>query len=472
MRDRAERSLAVLSTVLLLSACSGASTVTQSSPSAIAGALTNGLIAYVADAGIGVLDPSTGKSSILAPLPEGGAFRTSGPVWGPSPDTSYPVIYFSVHDDRPAERRTSPGVVPYDWLFRVDPFTGVTQPLAASADFSSEGPLGMAANARFLAFTTGCCSDYEVDALDLTAKLGPLKVLSKPPDQAPFFIEGAKPGVDGLLIVRAFAGGGWYYLNPDAAVLNPFPLALGPDDGPVDISRDGKLAAVSPPDQGPVVYAMPQAAPAPATSGSPAQTVTPPPQSPASPPRHINSKLPHADDLAWSPDQTGLVFAVGGHLEVYDAKAADGASAQATYLDGANVSGVDWSDPMPDRTAAMIKAGTGPQAAVDRLLDETKLPPGADTPQGRPATKVYIWTYDASKPGASTSPVATVTDPTGSFLAANPPDVATVDFDHWSAVGTWPMLGGCWRYRVIVTGSVSPPVASTIALDPSAVCNA
>jgi hypothetical protein len=124
---------------------------------------------------------------------------------------------------------------------------------------------------------------------------------------------------------------------------------------------------------------------------------------------------------------------------------------------------------LPDKTAAMIKAGAGPQAAVDRLLDETKLPPGADTPQGRPATKVYLWAYDASKPGAATSPIATVTDPTQAFIAANPPDIATVDFDHWSAVGTWPMLGGCWRYRVIVSGSVAP-TASTIALDPSAVC--
>src|SRR5882762_1418069 len=109
---------------LLLAACSGSTAAPVHSPSPLTGGLTQGLIAYVADQGVGVLDPATGKSTIVAPLPGGGAFRVAGPVWGPAPGVTHPVLYFTIHDDRTAEGRTTSGVVPYDWIFRVDPFTG------------------------------------------------------------------------------------------------------------------------------------------------------------------------------------------------------------------------------------------------------------------------------------------------------------------------------------------------------------
>src|SRR5205823_13576699 len=102
-------------------------------------------------------------------------------------------LYFTGHDDRPAERRTTAGVVPYDWLFRVDPFAGTIEPIAASQDSQSNGPIGLVANAHYLALTVGCCTTYEVDALDLTQTAGPLKVLSKPPSQAAFFTEASCP---------------------------------------------------------------------------------------------------------------------------------------------------------------------------------------------------------------------------------------------------------------------------------------
>src|SRR6202011_2846216 len=202
---------------------------------------------------------------------------------GPAPGLTYPVLYFALHDDRPAERRTTTGVVPYDWLFRVDPFTGAIDPLAASADLQSEGPFGLAANSPYLALTLGCCTNYEVDALDLTRPPGPLKVASKPPAQAALFTEGAAPGPDGLVAVRVFGTGAWYFLNPDLGVLNPFPLALGPDDGPVAFSPDGTLIAVSLPDQGPVIESIklnpvtPSAPPAGATSTAGAPSPSKPP---------------------------------------------------------------------------------------------------------------------------------------------------------------------------------------------------
>jgi len=107
------RLLSVLA-ILLLAACSGTPVATSSpSPTQAGAGLPQGLIAYVTDKGVGVLDPATGKSTIVSPLPPG-AFNVAGPVWGPAPGTAHPVIYFTVHDSRPPERRTTSGVVPYN----------------------------------------------------------------------------------------------------------------------------------------------------------------------------------------------------------------------------------------------------------------------------------------------------------------------------------------------------------------------
>jgi hypothetical protein len=470
--------MALAAALILLAACSsgGGPAGSGHSPSPVTGALTDGVIAFIGDPGVGVLDPQTGKSTIVAPLPAGGAFRVSGPVWGPAPGLAYPVIYFTIHDDRPVERRTAAGVVPYDWLFRVDPFTGAVDPMAASYDFQSEGPFGLAASSHYLALTVGCCSSYEVDALDLTQAAPTMKVLAKPPNQAALFTEGAAPGIGGLIAVRAFATGAWYWLNADASVLNPFPLALGPDDGPMAISADGMQAAVSRPNQGAVIIPINVTAPeaSPSASASPS-AAAPPSPSPSAPrasalPRPINSKLPHVDDLAWSHDAKQLVLAVNGELQIYNSSAADGTGQTGKFPagpPGLNITGVDWSGPLPDRSVAMVKASPGPQAAVDALLDATKLPAAADSSSARPLTKVYMWQYDSSKP----SPIASITDATPAVLQQYPPLAAGVVFHHWAPLGTWGLLGGCYRYRVVITGSV-PPVASTFGLGSNTPCNA
>src|SRR6202163_2492470 len=152
--------LAAVFAMLAASCSSGPAPVAEVTPSPVEEALGQGLIAYVAGNGLGVLDPSTGKSTLVSPLPAGGAFRIAGPVWAPAPGFSYPVLYFTIHDDRPAEHRTTSGVVPYDWLFRLDPFAGTIAPLAASYDFQSEGPFGIVASDRYLALTVGCCTSY------------------------------------------------------------------------------------------------------------------------------------------------------------------------------------------------------------------------------------------------------------------------------------------------------------------------
>lgn len=433
--------------------------------------LTQGLIAYAGDQGVGVLDPATGKSTILALLPGGGAFRVAGPVWGPAAGFTHPVLYFTIHDDRPAEGRTTAGVVPYDWIFRVDPFTGAIDPIAASMDSQSEGPIGVVANSHYLALTVGCCATYEVDALDLTQPAGALRVLAKPPNQAAFFTQGAAPGQSGLLAVRAFGTGAWYWLNADAGVLNPFPLKLGPDDGPIAISEDGALAAVSLPDHGAVIQpinsALPQASPSPNASATASASPLPTPSTSVTGPKRINSKLPHVDGLSFSPDAKEIVLAVNGELELYATSGSDGTAPTKKYLTGGNVIGTDWSVPMPNVTAEMLKPGPGPQAMVDALLNATKLPAAADTPAARPLTKIYLWQFDSSK----TSPIESITDATPAVLSQYSPLPAAVVFHHWAPSANWLLLGGCFRYRVVVTGSV-PPTPSTFGLTSGALCSA
>jgi len=456
--------------VLLLAACTGSPAATSSpSPTQVGAGLPQGLIAYVTDKGVGVLDPATGNSTVVSPLPPG-AFNVAGPVWGPAPGVAHPVIYFTVHDSRPPERRTTAGVVPYNWIFRVDPFAGTIEPLAASWDAQSNGPIGMVANSHYLGFSVGCCASYEVDALDLTKGPGPLKVLSRPPEQTAFFTEGAAPGASGLLAVRAFGTGAWYWLNADAGVVNPFPLKLGPDDGPLAISPDGTMVAVANLDHGATIQPINSSLPigSPSSTGTPNPTGTPStaPSAPSAGPKKVNSKLHHPDALSWSPDGKQLAMAVNGEIELYNVPAPDGPPAKR-YLSGGNVIGVAWSGAITDRSDATLKAAAGPQSMVDGLLAATKLPSKADTPANRPLTKVYVWQFDSSK----SSPIASITDATDAVLAKYPPMQAGVVFHHWAATDTWAMLGGCFRYRVVVTGSVAP-IASTVGLTANTLCTA
>jgi hypothetical protein len=460
--------LAVL--ILLAASCGGGSvTIVVQSPSPVEGALTQGLIAYVASNGVGVLDPATGKATVVAPLPAGAAFRVSGPVWAPAQGLPYPVLYFTIHDDRPVESRNTSGVVPYDWLFRVDPFAGVTTPLGASFDIQSEGPFGLAANSHYLALTVGCCTTYEVDSLDLTKPTAPIRVATKPPTQTALFTEGAVPGDSGLVAVRAFATGLWYWLNLDANVLHAFPLALGPDDGPISISPDRTMVAVSRPDHGPVIQPIDVNVAVAATPGAASPPATTPgasTPSPASKPRALNSKLPHADALAWSPDASMLALAVSGRIQIYSAAGKDGTAPLKNYLVGSGVSGVDWSGPIHGQSFDSVKPATAAQPVVDGLLATTKLPKAADTAANRPVTKVYVWEFDSSK----ASPIAAITEATPAILQEHPPLDAAIVYHHWAPMASWALLGGCYRYRVVIAGSI-PATAFTFGLASNEPCN-
>ncbi|HEV2216339.1 MAG TPA: hypothetical protein VGV88_02090 [Candidatus Dormibacteraeota bacterium] len=469
------RSLAVIA-AFALAACGGSTSAPPNSPSPIAGALSSGLIAYVSGQGVGVIDPATGKSVVAAPLPQGGAFRVTGPVWGPAPDVAYPVIYFAIHDERPPERRTSPGVVPYDWLFRLDPFTGTIEPVAAGADFESEGPFGLAANAHYLAMTVGCCTDYQVDVLDLTLRSAQIKILTRPPDQPALFTEGAAPGIDGLIAVRGAATGAWYFLNPSLGVLNAFPLSPGQDDGPIAFSPDGTMAAISLLDHGAVIEPVNLAPilPSPSTSAastpptaaaSPVPSAKPTPTASPAPPRRVNSKLSHVDSLAWGPDGKTLAIAIDGGIQLYAAAGKDGDAPVKTFTPAPGITGLDWSGPITSRSLTEVKAADNPQTFVDALLTATALPAAADTAANRALTRIYLWAYDSSK----ASPIASIADVTPAILQKYPPLAAQVNYDHWAPLDSWALSGGCTRYRVVVTGSI-PPVASTFGLQANTPC--
>jgi hypothetical protein len=189
-------------------------------------------------------------------------------------------------------------------------------------------------------------------------------------------------------------------------------------------------------------------------------------QGPAASPRPVNTKLPHPDALAWSPDASQLALAVNGEIEVYGAHSSDGTPPVKTYLAGSNVAGMAWSGPVERQTFASVKPSSGPQAIVDALLIATKLPAAADTAANRPFTKVYVWQFDSAK----TSPISAITDATPDVLAKYPSLNAGVVIHHWAASDTWSLLGGCYRYRVVITGSI-PPAASTVGLTSSALCS-
>jgi hypothetical protein len=221
----------------------------------------------------------------------------------------------------------------------------------------------------------------------------------------------------------------------------------------------------------PINTAVPVASPSPSPAGTPTVTVSPrasptPSQAPPRAPWRINPRLPHVDALAWSPDGKQIVLAVNGGLEVYATSGSDGTPPTKKYP-GSYIVGVDWSDPIQGKTAEMLKAGPGPQAAVDALLTTTALPAAADTSAARPETKVYMWQFDSSKP----SPLASIADATPAVLTQYPPLPAAVVFHHWAPSGSWPLLGGCFRYRVVITGSV-PATASTFGLGSNTLCNA
>src|SRR5258708_22258077 len=138
------------------------------------------------------------------------------------------------------------------------------------------------------------------------------------------------------------------------------------------------MAAVALPDHGaviePINSALPVAIPSASASASPTASASAHPTPAVTAPKHVNSKLPHPDGLAWSPDAKQLAVAVNGEIELYGASAADGAPPATKFLAGANVVGVAWSGPIAPSTLAGVKAGAAPPPTAHAPPNPTRLP--------------------------------------------------------------------------------------------------
>ena len=127
---------------------------------------------------------------------------------------------------------------------------------------------------------------------------------------------------------------------------------------------------------------------------------------------------------------------------------------------------MSWSQELPGLTLARVRATSSPQPLVDALLAATRLPGGDVSVGDRARTKVYVWRVDLHQPGAASSEVAKVTAVTPDFLARHPPLASSVLWHHWAP--GW-LLGGCYRYRVVVSWP-SGSVASTVSLGDQRSC--
>jgi hypothetical protein len=436
------RSFVALVLGLLLGGCSygsgGPKPIAAASP--VPGALVQGLVAFRSSHAIGVLDPQTGRQATVVPLPAPGIFRVTGPIWGPAAGKHGQALYFTVHDLRASETPRGQGVVAYDWLFRADPFTGALEPLAATPDPATDGPVGLAANTRELAFTVGCCGDYDLELYSFGAVPSAPVKLPRTSQQPGSFVEGASP-VTNWLVLRN-PDGIWEWFNPASGEAQSFPYPMQPDDGPVAISAGNRLAVAG----GSGVEVGDTRA---GGQPKPLAAVTAAPSS-----------------LAWDHSSTRLALALNGGLTIVQPPAGSATPAPPTaYLAGAGVVSVDWSAPLSSVAFDRVHQVPAPQALVDGLLAATRLPASDDDVSARARTKVYLWQIDLRQRRAATAPQATVANVTPAFLSAHPALAASVLWHHW-APDDW-LLGGCFRYRAVVAGS-GAAVASTFSLgDPS-----
>ena len=147
----------------------------QRSPSPIdRRARRQGLIAYVVEPGVGVIDPATGKSTVVAPLPRRRRVSRRRAGLGPGARTRLPRDLLR-HPRRPAGRAPDqPGrralrlAVPRRSVHR-----GRSSRSRRPRTSRAKGRSGSSPTPTTSRMTVGCCTDYQVDVLDLTQPVGP-----------------------------------------------------------------------------------------------------------------------------------------------------------------------------------------------------------------------------------------------------------------------------------------------------------
>jgi hypothetical protein len=420
--------------------------------------LSNGLIGYQNGSGIGVIDPITGQHRILLRVPanslpldvshpgqQSRPFRVEGPVWGPSPGSRLPSLYFSLYDDRKWE---TDSLAHYSWLFRANPFTGSLQPLAVRVAITDDGPESLVAYRGGIAFGLGCCQRLGIVTLPLDRTGQPHSPRSLFLPNRMLFPLGGSLG--GRVVALLYRLGNTphqqgttrvVWLDPRKERLSRFALPAGIKSNHVHVvafTPDGKKMALA---IGPGQIAI--------------FVHTP----------HPTLRLVHIpfqsvpSNLAWAPNGQELaVRNVAGRIFVL--RLMSHVTTMQTLLLHSTGS-ISWSSELPMTDLHDLHTLPSPIPFVDGLLHVTHLPhhvygyvhhPGA-------AVAVHLYPFDPHTPAAIRSKIASATRP----LSEAYPSLPTLTDDYYWAPRTW-LLGGAHHYRVIITG-YSHTIAFTVELN-------
>ena len=413
------------------------STASAAAPTASPAAPASGVLAIADSDGIALVDPRSGRVAPILALPKG--LLTSGPVWGPSLDPPHQLLYFTVHD-----AGVAPPDVPYDVLFAADPATGTLEMVAAAADYTGNGPSGLVALERDVAFTYGCCQDLVIDVLGVPRPpTGPQRRTAA---DALLFSLAAIPGGSVLADERALASGSvsLQRLDTSTGALTPFASPVPASEvAAAAVAPSGRQAALALRPSGVGVLDLPSAA------------------------WRVVAPSARATSVAWSPDGRSVALAAGGALTILAVSSGNGAQGgaatfapRAELTSGRDVAAVAWSDATPGVSLGAAHPVAPVAAALQRLRSGTTLAYGAAGVGGH-ARIVDVWPYDLREPGNVTGAIATAEDPEQLAKIATPIQ-AMVRPPSW-VVNGW-LLGGCVRYRVITTFEDGTHDAADLAL--------
>ena len=319
----------------------------------------SGLIAFRDAAGIGVLDPVTGRQRLLLAVPSactvspvlGGipAIELAGPVWAPSSGAGARLFFWltdwQYHPTPGCVLPLPPSSVRVGGpiLVEMDPFTGtLTAAAAAPTGLPCQPGTDLAAVPGALGFTDGGCDEPTIEALALPLRPGtqPVAAVLPPQASAPCRCQSVDallgPGPAGRLLYKQVHLGlssapppslGWW--NPagrTAGLLTPSPpRALWGRLVESAASPNGRLEAFAAGEGGAGVL-------------DPATGAWSPMPLPA-----CGRPCAGAVAVSFSPNSSHLAVASSGDLVV---DPATGKGSPEVHLGGAKVADVSWSGPL------------------------------------------------------------------------------------------------------------------------------
>ncbi len=196
--------------------------------------LSGGILAYAGERGIGLLDPTDGRSRLLVTAPRQQQAYMVSPSWISWPGSSRPSLIFSAGTNHHN-----------GWLFRADPFAGTVRPVfvryfgPANGLFDSPTPT----DGGYLAYYTAGCNPGmggPLTVIPLTG--GPRRTYGND-----LSVAGAAPG--GRLVVfpwNNFVTGPWVWLDPRTGTQESFPFlprAITDKAYGLSFTADGREAA-------------------------------------------------------------------------------------------------------------------------------------------------------------------------------------------------------------------------------------